>query len=62
MAVVEKLAKGGDIVAGRGLGERSLGTLSAGTRREQRGAEPEQKHVTVHDALRETSYTNNFMM
>jgi hypothetical protein len=52
MAVVEKLAKGGDVVAGGGLGQRSFGTLSAGARREQRGAEPEQKHETVHGDLK----------
>ena len=41
-SVVEKLANGGDVVAGGGLGQRSFGTLSAGARREQRAAEPEQ--------------------
>jgi len=62
MAVVEKLAKGGDVVADGGLGQRSFGTLSAGARREQRGAEPEQKRETVYDDLRETSYTKNFIV
>jgi hypothetical protein len=62
MAVVEKSAKGGDVVAGGGLGQRSFGTLNAGARREQCGAEPEQKHEPVHDGLWETSYTMNFMM
>jgi len=62
MAVVEKLAKGGDVVADGGLGQRSFGTLSAGARREQRGAEPEQKHETVHDDLQETSYTKHFIV
>ena len=62
MAVDEKSAKGGDVVAGRGLGQRSVGTLLAGARREQPGAEPEQKHETVHDDLQETSYTKHFIM
>jgi hypothetical protein len=62
MAVVEKPAKGGDVVAGGGLGQRRVGTLNASARREQRGAESEQKHEPVHDGLRETSYTMNFMM
>ena len=52
MAVVEKSAKGGDVVAGGGLGQRSVGTRIAGASGEQRGAEPEQKHETVHDDLR----------
>jgi hypothetical protein len=56
------LAKGGDVVADGGLGQRSCGTLIAGARREQRGAEPKQKHEPVHDDLRETSYANNFAM
>src|SRR5688572_17711349 len=50
MAIVEELAKGGDVVANGGLGQRSFGTLSAGARREQRDLEPEQKHETVHDS------------
>jgi hypothetical protein len=62
MAVGEKLAKGGDVVADGGLGERSFGTLSAGVRREEGDAESEQKHETVDDDLREASYTNNFAM
>lgn len=49
MAAVEELAKGGDVVADGSLGQRSFGTLSAGARREQRGAEPEQRHEAVHD-------------
>ena len=62
MAVVEKLAKGGDVVAGGGLGQRGLGTLSAGAHREQRGAEPEQQHEAMHDDLVEASYIMNFTM
>jgi hypothetical protein len=53
MAVVEKLAKGGGVVADGGLGQRGFGTLSARARREQRGAEPEQKPETLHDRLLE---------
>jgi hypothetical protein len=40
MALLEKLAKGGDVVTDGGLGERSFGTLSTGAGREQRGPEP----------------------
>jgi hypothetical protein len=56
------LAKGGDVVADGGLGQRSFGTLRAGARREQRSAEPEQNHETVHGDLHETPYTNIFTL
>jgi hypothetical protein len=62
MAVIEKSAKDGDVVAGGGPGQRSCGSLNAGGGREQRGAKPEQTHETVHVDLQETSYTMNFMM
>jgi hypothetical protein len=60
MAVVEKMAKGGDVVTDGGLGQRSVGTLSAGC--EQRGGEPKQEHETVHDDLSKASYAKNFIM
>jgi len=59
VAVVEKLAKGGDVVAGGGLGQRSF-VMSAGTGGEQRGAEPKQERETVRDDPRQESYTKNF--
>ena len=42
---------------GRRPGSRGFGTLSAGARREQRDAGPEQKHETALDDLREISST-----
>jgi hypothetical protein len=56
------MAKGGDVVAGGGLGQGSFGTLSAGAGGEQRGAEPEQEHEAVHADSREVSYSKNFAM
>jgi hypothetical protein len=62
VAVVQKLAKGGDVVAGGGPGQRSIGALRAGPRPEQRGAQPEQMHDMVHHDLREALYAKRFAM
>src|SRR5262249_61722662 len=43
------LARGTDMVAGRGLDRRICRPMSASPRRDERGAEREQKQATAHD-------------